>query len=152
MLNLSSEKGILLYGPPGVGKSYSMCALLRHYIVQGYSVERIVYDELCLKIRHTYTSGESELRLVRQHQSVDKLLIEDIGTTVGIGSQESNFSLRIFLLILDKRVENLKPTFITTNKSLDELGKSFDERVASRLTAACEVIPVKGRDKRKWNS
>ena len=72
--------------------------------------------------------GRSERGLVKRYQDVDKLLIEDVGTTVGTGSQESDFSLRTFLLILDHRLEHCKPTFITTNKSVDELGKSFDER------------------------
>lgn len=149
MLEVPPYKGVLLYGSPGVGKSYSMCALMRYYKLKGSSVKRISYEGLCLEIRDTYSTGQSERDLIKRYQDVDKLLIEDVGTTVGTGSQESDFNLRIFLLILDYRLEHCKPTYITTNKSVDELGKSFDERVASRLRQACEIIPVSGEDKRR---
>jgi len=149
MLILPPNKGLLLYGPPGVGKTYSMCALMRYYRLKGFAVSRIVYEQLCLEIRETYIAGGSEMNLIKRYQEVDKLLIEDLGTTVGTGSQESDFSLRIFLLILDRRLEYYRPIFITTNKSVEELAKSFDERVASRLRQACEIIPVGGKDKRR---
>ena len=149
MLDLPPNKGLLFFGSPGVGKTYAMCALMRHYRLKGFAVRRITYDNLCLEIRDTYNTKQSEQDLIKQYQDVDKLLIEDVGTTVGTGNQESDFSLRIFLLILDHRLEHCKPTFITTNKSIEELGKSFDERVASRLHQACILQPVAGQDKRK---
>jgi len=33
--------------------------------------------------------------------AADKLFIEDVGTTVSMGKQESDFSLRTFLVILE---------------------------------------------------
>lgn len=148
MLNLPPSKGLLLFGSPGTGKSYSMCALMRHYLLRNCSVKRISYDRLCLEIRDTYHTGHSEKDFIKPYTEVDKLLIEDVGTTVGVGSQESDFSLRTFLMILDYRLEHCQPVFITTNKSITELSKSFDERVSSRLRQACEIIPISGRDKR----
>ncbi len=149
MLELPPNKGLLFFGPPGVGKTYAMAALMRHYRLKGFTVKRISYDNLCLEIRDTYNRRQSERELIKQYQEADKLLIEDVGTTVGTGNQESDFSLRTFLLILDHRLEHCKPTFITTNKSVEELGKSFDERVGSRLHQACILQPVAGSDKRK---
>lgn len=148
--SLPPNKGLMLFGKPGRGKSHTLCALMREYLLRGYSVIRTTYDQLCLEIRDSYERRElTERELVRKCQDVDVLMIEDIGTTVSTGSQESDFSLRILLMILDYRIEHCKPTHFTSNKSPDELGKSFDERVESRLHQACEIIPLTGKDKRR---
>lgn len=139
-----------MFGPPGVGKSHTMCALVRDYMLKRDTVLRITYDNLCLDIRDSYNKMEqTEKEIVWKYQGVDRLIVEDLGTTVGTGNQESDFSLRILLLILDYRIEQCKPTYFTSNKSPDELAKSFDDRVASRLYDACEIIPVKGQDRRR---
>jgi DNA replication protein DnaC len=150
MLSLPYERGLMLTGPAGVGKTYAMAALIRYFLMLGRSIIRVGYDRLCLQIRDAYRHGSTrnEAAIIREFETVDLLFIEDLGTTVGDHSQESDWSLRTLLLILDNRLEYTKPTFITTNKTVEELGHSFDQRVASRLYQACEIIPVGGKDKR----
>lgn len=147
---LADDKGLLLWGQPGVGKSYAMAALARRYILTGSTVDRVGYEMLCLQIRDTFKAGstQGELDVIRPLFGVAKLFIEDVGTTVSAGHQESDFSLRTFLVLLDKRLEACKPTFITTNKSVEQLSKSFDRRIASRLQQACEIIQLTGEDRR----
>ncbi|MBN1508747.1 MAG: hypothetical protein JW955_18000 [Sedimentisphaerales bacterium] len=72
-----------------------------------------------------------------------------MGTTVRWDKQESDFSLRTFLVLLDQRLEACRPTFITTNKPLEQLGESFDDRTASRLIQACRIVKLEGRDRRQ---
>jgi DNA replication protein DnaC len=90
----------------------------------------------------------TEFDIIKQLVEIDRLFIEDIGTTVSNDRPESDFSLRTFLVILDKRLECCRATFITTNKSIEQLGESFDLRIASRLQQACVVIRLTGQDKR----
>ena len=145
-----SEQGLLLWGTPGTGKSHAMAAIIRQMRLKGYSCQRISYEKLCLAIRGTFSqnSKKSELDIITPFISVDCLFIEDLGATVSEGRQESDFSLRTFLVILDSRLEATKPTFITTNKSVESLASSFDERIASRLSTF-KIIKVPGRDKRR---
>lgn len=147
--SLPDDMGLFLWGPPGVGKTYSLCAIADKLYFDGWDVKRITWDMLCLKIRNTFNGGGSELHIVESMVSVDKLIIEDLGVTVSIGEQESDFSLRTLLVILDNRLEHCRATYLSSNKSIEELGKSFDSRIASRLQQACKVIKLEGRDKRK---
>ena len=146
---LPDDMGLFLWGPPGVGKTYSLCAIARKLYSDGWDVKRTTWDMLCLKIRNTFGGGGSELHIVESMVNVDKLLIEDVGVTVSIGQIESDFSLRTLLVILDNRLEHCRATYISSNKSVEELGKSFDTRIASRLQQACQVIKLEGQDKRK---
>ncbi|MCK5610227.1 ATP-binding protein [Candidatus Pacearchaeota archaeon] len=150
-LSLEPGKGLMLWGPQGTGKSHAMVAFMRSAIRQGISVKRACYDHLCREIRAAFRSGSerSEMEIIESYQSPAWLIIEDIGTTVAIGAQETDFSLRTFLSILDDRMENMRPTFITTNKPLEELRKSFDARIASRLQAACVIVELSGKDRRR---
>ena len=125
-----------------------MAALLRRFIVAGLDVRRVQWDRLCLEVRNTFGGNGSELGVLQPYFDCDKLLIEDVGTTVSISGQESDFNLRTLLLILDDRVEHCRPTFITSNKSPGQLGKAFDNRIESRFYASCVIQPVSGKDKR----
>jgi len=149
--NLPAETGLLLFGPPGVGKTYAMAALGRQYITQGFTVARTGYELLCLRIRDTFKpkSTETEFSVIKPFLETDKLFVEDIGTTKSEGNIESDFSVRTLLVLLDYRLESCLPTFVTTNRPVEELGKAFDQRIASRLLQACEVVKLTGEDKRR---
>ncbi len=127
------EIGVLLWGATGNGKTYSLAALSKKYIVDGYIVKRIHYEILCLLLRDTYNAPNSEWDVIEPLLNCDKLIIEDIGTTQSIGKVESDFSRRTLTVILDIRMENCRPTFITSNKSVENLSESFDERIGDRL-------------------
>ena len=137
-----------MYGPPGAGKTYAMCALARWYIINHYSAKRVTFERLCLDIRGTYDNGTSEQMIIDELIRTDVLFLEDVGTTTSLDKQESDFSLRTLLLILDERLEYCRPTFITSNKSAVQLAESFDNRIGSRLHD-CEIVQLQGRDRRK---
>ncbi len=152
LISLPENKGLLFWGEEGRGKSYAMAAIIKEMIKKNpdCSIRRIGFEMICLKIRDTYrqNSQTTELDIIKPLMIVENLFIEDVGTTVSVNESESDFSLRTFLVLLDSRLENCKRTFVTTNKSIEELAKSFDSRIASRLQQLCEVIHLTGRDKR----
>ena len=147
---LNDTDSLYMWGTPGVGKTYAMAALARTFIESGFNVRRENWEKLCLRIRDTFKpqARETELSIIEPYLACDKLFIEDVGTTVSVGRQESDFSLRVFLLILDVRSEDCLPTYITGNKSVVEIGRSFDARIASRLRQGT-IIHKTGDDKRK---
>jgi len=105
---------------------------------------------MCLRIRSSYApkATETEYDILKEYRSKQVLWIEDIGSMTGVSEQEGNFSNQTLLSVLDHRHDHCLPLYLTTNKSPDELGKSFDERIASRLKVVCSVIALTGEDKR----
>jgi len=149
LTNARETDPVYIWGKPGVGKTYSLAALARKFILEGFDVRRETWERLCLRIRDTFkpTGKETEWSLIEPYLICDKFILEDVGTTVSVGRQETDFSLRIFLLILDSRSEDCLPTYVTGNKSVQELEKAFDARIASRLRQGI-VIEKTGRDRR----
>jgi DNA replication protein DnaC len=148
---LPKEKGLYLWGAQGRGKTYAMAAIAKMYIIQGFTVERVGYEMLCLLLRDTFrkNSERTEYAVIKPLLEADKLFIEDVGTTKSENSIESDFSLRTLLVLIDYRLEHCKATFITTNRSIEELAKTFDERITSRIQQGCEIMKYTGEDKRE---
>jgi DNA replication protein DnaC len=150
LLTLDAGRDVFMFGPVGAGKTYSMAALIRSYIYEGYLVERINFDDFCVQVRSTMSpaSKQTEWDLIEPLKEVDKLFIDDLGIRA---KQETDFSYTTLYSILNKRQERCLPTFISSNKTIDLLGQAFDSRIASRLSTAL-VIEMGGVDKRRQRS
>lgn len=147
VLNRPEDQDVFLFGAPGVGKTHTMAAFVRHYIGIGHKCIRINFDDFCCQIRSTMSpaSKQTEWDLVEPLKDVDVLFIDDLGLR---SKRETDFAYITLYSILNKRQERLLPTFISTNKDLDRLRESFDERIVSRLQTALQ-IKVVGKDRRK---
>lgn len=146
------RQGLYLWGITGNGKSYTVCAVARQLVLsaQVVTVERVRYDELLKEMRACYhdAASQADIKVLQKYQSPDLLIIEDVGVTTCIGGQESDFSLTTLYLLVDWRLENMKPTFITSNKNLKNLTDSFDARIGSRLSTY-RVIELERFDRRR---
>jgi DNA replication protein DnaC len=129
------DSGVLLWGSTGAGKTYAMAALAKRYVTEGFRVRRVHYEMLCLQIRDTYNpkATQTEWGIIEPLLNCDKLFIEDVGVSRRMGKQETDHSTRTLQVLIDIRLERLRATFITSNKSVENLAKSFDERVGDRL-------------------
>ena len=140
------EQDLFLYGLVGRGKTHIMAALIRHYLGEGFEIARICFDDFCVNVRSamSFASKVTEREMVEPLKQVDMLFIDDLGLR---SKQETDFAYVTFFSILDKRQERMLPTFISSNKDLDRLRESFDERIVSRLQTAL-IIEIKGKDRR----
>ena len=146
---LSPSEGLFLSSPVGVGKTHALYAFARYFILKGVDVIFYRYEDLLCDIRASYTSDSvvDEMKLLNRLKNVRKLFIDDLGTTSGI-NVETDFSLRTLFNILDHRINYCLPTFLSSNKTIEELGQSFDKRIFSRIAGSCQVLNLSGKDKR----
>lgn len=145
LLGLETGQDVFMFGSVGSGKTHTMAALIRQYVYEGYNCQRINFNDFCIWIRSTYSPAAktTERDIVEKHREYDKLFIDDLGNS----TVESQFAYDTLYSLINKRQERMLPTFVSSNMSIDQLGRSFDERIASRLRTAA-VIEMKGKDRR----
>ena len=154
-LQLQSQLGIYIYGEVGAGKTLFACYLLEQvmreeFLHDGFNSVRykfITVPELLLEIRDSFSekSNRLEKEIVETYSDVEYLILDDLGV-----EKVTDWSMQTLYLIVNRRYEQLKPTIVTSNYSLNELSDRMqDKRIASRLLAMCKVIKLKGTDKRR---
>ncbi|WP_026726291.1 P-loop NTPase family protein [Flavobacterium sasangense] len=151
--NIDLEKGILLTGPIGCGKT-SLMTLMKHLAPIGnkFSVKpcRDISFEFIqdgYQIIHKYSNG-------KLYQSEPRTYcFDDLGTENNLKyfGNECNVMAEILLSRYDLFISKKLQTHITTNLSATEIEKHYGNRVRSRLRELCNLIAFDNvaKDKRK---
>lgn len=128
-LSQQNEKGVYLYGQAGVGKSYMMKALCNYYAKQGNTVSFVNMSVWIQEIKESFGDDDYRQKILRKIRKSDIVVFDDIGS-----ESMTAWSLNEILFpIIDRRMEQRKKTYFTSNYSMDEL----EQRQAS--------IPNEGR-------
>jgi hypothetical protein len=151
---VKTEKGLYIVGSRGVGKTHLATALLRQMIFDHPRAERIHYDilpaivsvpELLMRIKATFNkeSKETEDEVLDLYSDLRVLILDDLGT-----EKPTEWAISTLYLIIDRRYRDMRKTIITSNCSLDEIAERLDDRISSRIAEMCNVIRMKGKDRR----
>jgi DNA replication protein DnaC len=151
--NIDLEKGILLTGPIGCGKT-SLMTLMKHLAPIGnkFSVKpcRDISFEFIqdgYQIIHKYSIGKLYQSEARTY------CFDDLGTENNLKyfGNECNVMAEILLSRYDLFISKKLQTHITTNLSATEIEKHYGNRVRSRLRELCNLIAFDNvaKDKRK---
>jgi DNA replication protein DnaC len=102
--------GLLLVGPTGVGKTYTVCAVLK-YIYERYRIRGHFVDtkELSLRLKASFSENGSA-QLVESLIKYPILVLDDLGNEV-----LTDWYREILTGIISSRYNESRPTFITTN-------------------------------------
>lgn len=143
----SMNKGGLLWGPVGTGKSTLCKCLINKWASQEYQALFIGMGKLLQRLRDTI-NNESTLsqqmeRIARPHL----LVIDDLG----VEKPTEWAREQIFTLLEDRRTKG-KVNFFTTNLHPKELVQSYGRRIADRIINEwCVVLHCDGESWRKMN-
>ena len=146
-------KGLYLHGNFGCGKTYLVSALFNELSKKRISTEIVYYPELLRDIKSDFDNFADRIEYLEE---VDLLLIDDIGAEkVTEWSRDE-----ILGTILQKRMNNYKTTFFTSNLNMEELEQhlrinsySDDEikarRIIERVKQLTEDLELISENKRK---
>jgi DNA replication protein DnaC len=142
-----ATENLYLWGPCGVGKTHLAWAMARRCFEETLSVTILRAGQLSRKVR--MKEPEQEQAAVDQFVHSEALVLDDLGS-----GPDTAFSRQILQEILDGRDFNDRGGMVITGQySLDDLAARLaDDSIPSRLAGMCQVIEVRGADRRLCRS
>ena len=141
-LNINIQKGIILSGPVGCGKT-SLMFLMNHFFQQGYDYQM----KPCRDIAFNFAAkGYEALNPFTKKEGTKMRLnsycFDDLGTEKQIKhfGNDCNVMAEIILTRYDNFIHNNTITHITTNLSASEMEEIYGDRVRSRLRQMFNLI------------
>jgi DNA replication protein DnaC len=147
------DRGILLMGESGVGKTHLSVAILRALIEKGIECRFYEYRSLLKEIQSSYNpnTNTSEMEVLAPLFECEVVALDELGA-----AKPTQWVQDTIGLIINSRYNEKKLTILTTNyldqrqASMDEtLGDRIGTRLRSRLYQMCKTVLIEGEDYRR---
>ena len=146
---LDQGKGLWFSGDVGTGKTTLAMLVSRAALDAGRTVAVYSLPRLLAEIRATFEAGSegSYIALLDRLAEVDLLHIDDLGA-----EKTSAWVLEQLYSIVNARYEAEHSVVVTTNLDEHALAEQIGARTVSRLEEMCELVPLFGRDHRRFEA
>ncbi len=149
----ATDRGLLMMGNVGVGKTHLAVSILKGLTERGFNCLFYEFGGLLKEIQNSYNyvSQTSELGVLAPVFNAEVLVLDEIGT-----SKPTDWVRDTMAHIINTRYNDKKLTIFTTNyldEDGDEREESLEDRIGvrlrSRLFEMSKTIIIKGEDFRK---
>jgi DNA replication protein DnaC len=151
------DRGLLLTGPCGVGKTHLAAAIIRGLVGKGVPCLFYEFGALLKKIQESYNARAqtSELKVLAPIYEAEVLVLDELGA-----SKPTDWVRDTMMQIINARYNDRKLTIFTTNYTDERpghMGETLEDRIGvrlrSRLYEMCRTVMVEGEDyRRKFDS
>lgn len=144
------EKNLLFIGNTGLGKTYMSNCIANELLKRGktvlYQTSPVLLETIIDKKFNKYKNQNSD-EFYKNILNVDLLIIDDLGT-----ENANSLTIGELFTIINTRILNLnnKPTktIISTNLSIEQIFKIYEERIGSRIAGYYNIYQFFGEDLR----
>ncbi len=142
----TNSSSLFLLGKTGIGKTHISLSIAKEVIKRGFTV---AYGSLLNYLRiiekeHFGRSENPETDTLQILIGADLLILDDLGSEF-----RTNFYESVIYNIVNSRINLGLPTIISSNLSVPELQKNYNDRIISRLFSVYHIIPFVGEDIRQ---
>lgn len=160
------NRGMVLYGEVGRGKTHLLVAMLRELVFRyGITARFVEFSHLLADLKSGFDSGRGAAELIDPLVAVDVLAIDELGK-----GRNTEFEGTVLDELVSRRYNAVRPILATTNYAprpstgraianaaevqvgmapAPSLVDRIGDRVWSRLRETCEFVEVKGDDYRE---
>lgn len=135
----TSKDNLLFYGNSGTGKTFLTHCIAKELLDRGNLVVYRTAEELIKNLREIRLENNTSIEELLVN--CDLLAIDDLGT-----EQINNFSKTELFNLLNRRLLKGKNMIVSTNYTLEELSKTYSERITSRLFGNFTLCKFYGDD------
>lgn len=133
---------LLIYGNAGVGKTFLTNCIAAELLRNGKSVIYLTAYQLFDQLAdYTFRREKGNADTLPFLLNCDLLIIDDLGTELN----NAFINSQLFLCI-NERIIHRKSTIISTNLSLEQINRSYTERISSRIIESYELFHIYGDD------
>ena len=136
---------LLLFGAPGLGKTFLSAAIAREVTAEGWSVvydtAAHIFERFEMQKFGREDGAESDVERIL---NCDLLILDDLGTEMTTAFVQS-----ALYQIINTRLMEKKSTIISTNLSPEKLEQRYTAQTVSRIEGEYQILPFVGEDIRK---